>query len=187
MCSSNRLHIVWVVRYGLHVIFGHGDFLCCPYRPWTGALAKNDTILDACVAHPDRFLVSPCSGDPRVLVAGLLTDPDNAVWEVWRGATLCGILILDRIVARVDARLQFVFFDDELASKAPLLNDFVARCFSNFELHRLTFEAPMHMTTLTGFARRKLGFSVEGARRAAYFDGTLWHNLAVLARFAPEV
>jgi hypothetical protein len=116
------------------MIFGHGDFLCTPFRPMAGSLTKNDTILAACAVHPDRFLVSPCSGDPQVLVAGLLTDPDNAVWEVWRGDAFLGILLLDRIVARVDARLQFVFFDDELASKAPLLNDFVARCFSEFEL-----------------------------------------------------
>lgn len=166
------------------MIFGLDGFLCIPYRPMTGAVTKNDAILDACQAHPDRFLVSPRSGDPRVLVARLLTDPDNAVWEVWRGSTFVGILCLDRIAPRVDARLQFVFFDDELASKAPLLNDFVVRCFSEFDLHRLSFEAPMHMTTLTGFVRRKLGFTPEGTRTEAYFDGARWHDMAQLCRRA---
>lgn len=164
-----------------------GDFLVLPYRPFFGASTKNDTILAMAEAHPDRFLVSAISGIPQVLVAQTLTDARNCVWEVWKSDTLCGILILDRIVPHVDARLQFVFFDDELSSKAPLLNDFVALCFSEFGLHRLTFEAPMHMTTLTGFARRKLGFSAEGTRTSAYYDGALWYDVALLRRFAPEV
>ncbi len=168
------------------MIFGNDPFLCTPYTPWRGAATKNDTLLDAALAHPDRFLVSPCSGDPRILVAALLTSPENAAWEVWRGSAFVGILIIDRIVPRVDARLQFVFFDDELSSKAPLLNEFVARVFAEFALHRLTFEAPTHMTTLTGFVRRKLGFSAEGTRGEAYHDGARWHDLAVFRRIALE-
>ena len=169
------------------MIFGHSGYLCTRYNPFAGAVTKNDVLLEAVVAHPDRFLVSPCSGDARVLVARLLTSPENAAWEVWRGGTFCGILMIDRIVPCVDARLQFVFFDDELSSKAPLLNDFVTLCFAEFGFHRLTFEAPAHMTTLTGFVRRKLGFSTEGTRLSAYHDGVLWYDVAVLRRFAPEV
>ena len=165
------------------MIFGLDGYLCTPYAPFGGMPTKNDVILAAAEAHADRFLVSPLSGDTQVLVARLLTSPEHAVWEVWRGGTFVGILLLDRIVPRIDARLQFVFFDDELASKAPLLNDFVARCFNEFQLHRLTFEAPAHMTTLTGFAKRKLGFAHEGDRVQAYFDGLRWHNLATFARF----
>lgn len=166
------------------MIFGDGIYLATPYRAFAGLAAKNDDIMAACVTHPDRFMVSERSGDPRVLVARLLTSPDNAAWEVWRGGTFCGIIVLDRIVPHVEARLQFVFFDDELASKAPLLNDFVQRCFDEFQLHRLTFEAPMHMTTLTSFARRKLGFSGDATRAEAYHDGTRWHDVAMLGRVA---
>lgn len=170
------------------MIFGDASgLLATPLRLFDGAEDKADRVIAACLAHPERFLVSPRSGDPQVLVARLLTDPDNAVWEVWRGEAFLGIIMLDRIVPRVDARLQLVFFDDELASKASLLNDFVARCFSEYGLHRVTFEAPAPMTTLTGFVRRKLGFAAEGQRAAAYHDGVRWHDLAVLARFAPEV
>jgi hypothetical protein len=167
------------------MIFGDGVYLATPYRPFAGAAAKNDSIMAACVAHPDRFMVSERSGDPRVLVARLLTSPDNAVWETWRGGTFCGIILLDRIVPCVEARLQFVFFDDELASKAALLNDFVERCFGEFQLHRLTFEAPAHMTTLTSFARRKLGFTGEAIRSGAYHDGTRWHDVYMMGRVAP--
>ena len=170
------------------MIFGDASagLLATPLSIFAGAADKADRVIAACLAHPERFLVSPRSGDPQVLVARLLTDPDNAVWEVWRNDTFLGILLLDRIVPRVDARLHLVFFDDELASKAALLNDFVSRCFSEYGLHRVTFEAPAPMTTLTGFVRRKLGFAPEGQRAAAYHDGARWHDLATLARFAPE-
>ena len=164
------------------MIFGDGTHLATPYKAFAGTPLKNDVIMAACLAHPDRFMVSERSGDPRVLVARLLTSPDNAAWEVWRSDTLCGILMLDRIVPAVEARLQFVFFDDELSSKAALLNDFVARCFSEFQLHRVTFEAPMPMTTLTSFVRRKLGFASEGVRPSAYHDGVRWHDVALLGR-----
>jgi hypothetical protein len=169
------------------MIFGHSGYLTTPYRPFTGALAKNDAILAAAEAHADRFLVSACSGNPQVLVARLLTDPNNAVWEVWHGVAICGILLLDRIVPRVDARLQFVFFDDELSSKAPLLNDFVALCFNEFGLHRLTFEAPTPMTTLLGFTKRKLGFADEGVRVDSYNDGVRWYGVRTMFKLAPEV
>lgn len=179
------------------MIFAIEPYLVTPYRPLSGALTKNDAVLAACVAHPERFLVSPISGDPRVLVTRALTSPDNAAWEVWQNGGFVGILLLDRITSRIDARLQFVFFDAELASKAPLLNEFMRRCFTEFGLNRLTFEAPENMAVLIGFARRKLGFEYEGAqlgpigaprygsrRERAYFDGERWHDIVTLRRFA---
>ena len=175
------------------MIFAVESYLCTPYRPLAGALAKNDAILAACVAHPERFLVSPRSGDPRVLVARAVTDPDNAVWEVWQNDTCCGILLLDRIVPGIDARWQFVFFDDDLASKLALLREFARRCFADAGLHRLTFEAPSHMTTLLKFARAKLGFKPEAGARGlsrrerAYHDGAAWHDLVTLRAFAEDL
>lgn len=174
------------------MIFSVAPYLCVPFRPFAGALSKNDTILAACVAHPERFLVSLASGDPQVLVAHMLTSPENAVWEVWRNDTsasiFVGILVLDRIVPGVDARWQFVFFDDELASKTDLLREFALRCFNELGLHRLTFEAPEPLAVLIGFARRRLGFKFEGGNRHgsrrehAYFDGMKWHDIVVLRR-----
>jgi hypothetical protein len=166
------------------LIFAVSDLLAVPYRPWVGATSKNDAVLEHAVRHPERFLVSPLSGDPQVLVAQLLTDPRNAAWEVWRGADFIGILSLDRIVPRIDARLQFVFFDDELASKVDLLRNFVQRCFDDAGLRRITYEAPAHLGMLTGFVRRKLKFEHEGAREAGYFDGERWHAVTLLRKFA---
>ena len=166
------------------MIFAASGYLCLPYRPFMGAVSKNDATLAHAAAHPERFLVSPRSGDPAVLVAQLLTDPRNGAWEVWRNSTYCGIILLDRVVPRMDARLHFVFLDDELASKAPLLLEFVQRCFAEYGFRRLSFEAPAHMGMLTGFVRRKLKFQVEGAREAGYFDGERWHDVALLSKFA---
>lgn len=181
------------------MIFAIDPYLIVPYKPLTGALAKHDAIRDMCVLHPERFLASPRSGDPALTVARHLAHPDNASWEVWRGGVCLGILSLDRIVAGLDARLQFVFFDDELASRVPLLQAFIARCYTEFGLARLTFEVPEHMSNLIGFARRKLGFRYEGetqasaaiARRGsrrdrAYWDGSRWHDIMVLRRLAEE-
>jgi hypothetical protein len=181
------------------MIFAVEPYLVTPYRPLTGALSKHDAIRDTCLAHPARFLVSPRSGDPGALIAHTLADPANAAWEVWRGGTLVGILWLDRIVAGIDARLQFAFFDDELGSKEPLLQAFIARCYADFGLVRLTTEVPECMSNLIGFVRRKLGFRYEGethapasvARRGsrrerAYWDGTRWHDIMVLRHLGEE-
>ena len=182
------------------MIFAIDPYLVTPYKPLAGALSKHDAIRDMCVLHPERFLVSPRSGDPARLVARWLAHPDNASWEVWRGGTISGILTLDRIVAGVDARLQFAFFDDELGSKEPLLHAFIARCYADFGLVRLTTEVPECMSNLIGFVRRKLGFRYEGelqapasvARRGsrrerAYWDGTRWHDVMVLRHLAEGV
>lgn len=175
------------------VIFAVDPYLVTPYRPLAGALAKNDAVLEACVAHPERFLVSPISGDPRLLVAHALTHPDNAVWEVWRNDTFSGIILLDRIVPNLDARWQFVFFDDTLTDKVPVLHEFARRCFADLGFHRLTFEAPAHMAVLLSFARRRLGFMLEGGdskgsrRERAYFDGERWHDVVTLRLLRAEV
>lgn len=177
------------------MIFAVDPYLVTPYRALAGNLRKNDLVLAECVAHPERFLVSPTAGvDPRVAVARTLTDPDNAAWEVWQNDTITGIILLDRIVWGVDARWQFVFFDDDLTSKIALLREFARRCFADAGFHRLTFEAPEHMTTLHGFARRKLGFRAEGGvdaplsrREQAYFDGETWRDLVTLRLLAGEV
>ena len=168
------------------MIFSRDGLLVVPYRPWVGASSKNDATLAHAAAHPERFLVSPLSGDPAILVAQLLTDPRNGAWEVWRTDTFVGIILLDRVVPRIEARLQFVFLDDELASKSALLCEFVQRCFDDLGLRRLTFEAPANMGMLLGFARRKLRFIGEGVRCEAYFDGDRWHDVTTLVKLAED-
>jgi hypothetical protein len=168
------------------VIFGRDGYLVKPYEPLAGASAKNDALLAAVAAHPERLLVSPRSGDIRVLAAAVVTDPDNAAFEVWRGPACCGIILLDRIVPAIDARWQFAFWDNDLASRAGLLREFARRCFVEADLGRLTLEVPTHMAVLLRFARKALGALDEGTRQRAYHDGGAWRDLAVL-RVSHEV
>ena len=172
------------------MIFGCDGFLVTPYQPLFGNQAKNDVLLAACQTYPERFLVSARSGDPRAQVAALVTDPRNACWEVWRDGAFVGILLLDRIVAGIDARWQFVFFDDDLQGKTALLREFARRCFHEAGLHRLTIEAPEHMSVLLSYARKALGFAYEGKqpsrREQAYHDGTRWRDVVTLRLFAEE-
>ena len=175
------------------MLFAVGDFLCVPYRPFAGPLSKNDTMFEACLAHPERFTLPMTRGEIRATVASVVTNPENAVWEVWRGSAFVGILLLDRIVPGLDARWHFVFFDDELLGKLALLKEFARRCFADWHFERLTFEVPEHLAVLTSFARRKLGFRYEGERpglrkqaalgsrrERAYFDGTTWRDVVVM-------
>lgn len=167
--------------------FAFGPYLGVPYRPFEGATDKNDVILGHAAACPERFLVSRVAGaDPALVVASRLTDPRNAAVEVWQNDTLCGILLVDRIDPGVDARCHLVFFDDDLASKTLFVREFVRRCFATWDLERLTLEVPSHMTTLIGFARKKLDFGYEGGtprpslRERGYFDGESWRDVAAL-------
>ena len=165
--------------------FAVGAYLCVPYRPFEGMAGKNDEILAHATATPERFLISRVEGlDPRVVLASRLTDPRNQAVEVWQNDALLGIFIVDRIDPGVDARCHLVFFDDDLASKTLVARELLSRCFTTWELARLTLEVPVYMTTLTGFARKKLGFDVEGTRERAYFDGETWHSVAQLRKLS---
>lgn len=171
------------------MIFAIEPYFVTPYRPLGGNLDKNDVILAKCLEHPERFLVSQhVEIDPRYVVARRLTSPDNAVWEVWNGATFCGILVLDHITPFIDARWQFVFFDDELASKVEVLREFVKRCFSELGFVRLTIETPAESgSVLTSFARRKLDAHLEGKRACGYFGGQRWQDVVILGILVEEI
>lgn len=145
--------------------FAVGPWLVVPYRPFVGALSKNDRILEECVRHPERFTLPMTRDDIHATAAWYLTDPDNLVHEVWRGSSLVGIFLLDRIVPAVDARWHFVFFDGELVGKLALLREFLNRLFGALSLQRVTLEAPANAVQLISFARRKLGFRYEGENR----------------------
>ena len=162
-----------------------GEYLVVPYQPFQGNLEKNEVILAACEAHPERFTVPMTRGDMRASVAWMLTNPLSLTWEVWRGGELVGILHLDRIVPNVDARWHFVFFDGELVGKQALLQEFMRRAFE-LPLERLSIEIPENVASLISFVRRKLGFSYEGGnlkgsrREHSHFDGKRWYDIILL-------
>ena len=79
---------------------------------------------------------------------------------------LVGILLLTRVVAKLDALAHFAFFDRHLAGKRPLVQKMLSWCFEQLELRRISVEIPEHLGPLIRFARH-LGFRYEGEALAA--------------------
>lgn len=132
-----------------------------PYVWDHGDPTKNTRILDHLCAHPGWISVPTADeAERRVLYAQLLVDPDNQVWEVWRGAELVGILYLSQITG-VDALLHFTFLDHNLIGKRRLLRRFLTQCFED-GFQRLSMQIPVFVPQLLHFARRALGFRFEG-------------------------
>lgn len=181
--------------------------LALPYEPFSGNPARNDVILRTCAEMPNLFPMRPESVEERMIaVAHTLMAPDTYAWEVWRGATLCGMLILTRCIPGYDAVAHFAFFDRQLFGRTQLMRRVIGQTFAQFQLQRLTVEIPEHLTALIDFARRKLGFRYEGelaadaaglprARWAAawgsrrehsYWDGAAWRDLIMLRLLRSE-
>lgn len=168
----------------------------------------NTALLDAFVAHPE-FLSYPYPPNvARVVAATLVTDPSNVVWATYDNATLTGLVILTRIVPKVDALLHFLMIDQNLAGKRKLLKNLLGYCFTDMGFHRLSMEVP-EGTRLERFARKALSFRFEGEirdrppelskaldniwmakqgsrRESSYFNGETWSDVALLRLLASE-
>jgi len=191
-----------------------GSYLCVPYRWNHGDPAKNETILAHCSTIANLFPLPTSEDERKVIVAQTLTDTKNYVWEVWKRSPLTplsfvGILVLTRVVPKLDALAHFVFFDRHLVGKRPLIQTMLTWCFEQLELRRISVEIPEHLEPLIRFAR-KLGFRYEGEtlaarhpmtttlaqkgvnkanqwvahwgsrREGAHFDGTAWQDVVCL-------
>ena len=137
------------------------DLLAVPYRPFSGNLEKNDRILQECVDHPTWFGTPGDAYERRVLAAAFLTDPDNRIWEVWRGDAFIGILHLSAIVPQVTALWHFGFTDGLWGKRALLLN-FLGMLYREFDLQSLQMEVPEPLSPLLRFCRAQLGFRYQG-------------------------
>jgi hypothetical protein len=138
----------------------------------------------------------------------MLTDPCNVIWASYSGKTLTGIIFLSRVVPHIDALLHFLFLDKNLVSKRKLLQGIIRLCFTEFGFNRLSMEVPEGVR-LERFARRTLGFQLEGSdrprnpevpksltddwvarqgsrRQASHFDGTVWKDVLLLRLLACE-
>ena len=76
------------------------------------------------------------------------------------------MLLLTRVVHKLDALAHFAFFDRQLVGKRPLVQTMLNWCFEQLELRRISVEIPEHLGPLIRFAR-KLGFRYEGEVEAA--------------------
>jgi hypothetical protein len=179
-----------------------------PYDPFEGNPVKNTMILDAFVAHPE-FLTHPYSPEEiRAIGAGILTDPGNLIFETWKDQEFVGVIILTRVVPRVDALLHFLFTDKDLVGKRKLLQNFIGFCFTDLGFNRLSMEVPEGVR-IERFARKVLRFRYEGESRprnpelpkslddvwvarqgsrieSGYYDGTTWSDILRLRLLACE-
>ena len=186
--------------------------LVVPYIWNQGDPEKNVKLLDHLVSHPQWIGTPDLSPDDlRRVHASILTNPNNRIYEAWRGPEFVGVLYLTEIYPGVGATLHFTFLDHELRGKAKLIKQFIARCFTEFGFHRLTMYIPENIEPLISYARRKLGFicegetrthilydklGVEGAgkwvagqgsrREKMHWDGSQWVDLVVLRLFKDE-
>jgi hypothetical protein len=183
-----------------------------PYDPFEGDPLKNTAILDAMVAAPQLlpFPVSP--EDARVIWASTLTSGGHIVFEVWREQDVVGVIWLTRVIPKVDATLNFHFFDKDWVGKRKLLQNFLTFCFAplpdGLELHRLSMEVP-EGSKVERFVRRVCRFRYEGEsrprnpqlpkslddvfvarqgsrREGVRFDGQAWSDSLVLRLLASE-
>jgi hypothetical protein len=184
---------------------------------WTADPLANTALLDAFVAFPE-FLAYPHSPEEaRVLGAALLTHPEHVVYATYNGPELTGVIMLTRVAPRMDALMHFMFIDRDLVGKRKLLRNFIGFCFTDLGFNRLSMEVPDlkipderdRGTRLERFARKALGFRLEGEtrdrppelpkaldnrwmakqgsrRQEAYFDGERWHDVVLLRLLARE-
>ncbi|KKL52101.1 hypothetical protein LCGC14_2288850 [marine sediment metagenome] len=137
------------------------ELVLIPYKWWMGDLTKNSVILDEFVAHPEWCTIPLGDDKLRVVASATLTAPDSLVWECWREGELVGILLLTRVVPKIDALFHFLFFDHNLVGKRLLLRRFFQWCFKDLGLRRISMEASEHQRKYIRFCRT-MGFLYEG-------------------------
>lgn len=176
---------------------------------------ENTALLDGLVAEPN-FLPYPQPPEiAREMWAHVLANPYNIIWTSYCDKSLTGLILLQRVIPRVDALFDFLFLDKNLVSKRKLLQNLIGVCFTEFGFHRLSMEMPEGVR-LERFARKVLGFTYEGetsvksselpsegargwasknpqwiARQGsrmeqAHFDGTEWKDIVKLRLLASE-
>ena len=100
------------------------------------------------------------------IIASTLTASDSRVWEVWRtnggDPEPVGVISFTDIQTGVDAKAHYIFFDQRLKDKTPIMEEIIRWAFADHEdwraLERLTIEIPKPFGALARHASRKLGF-----------------------------
>jgi hypothetical protein len=165
-------------------------------------------LLDAYAAHPAHLSYPVSPDQARQIFGTVLMDPQNIVYEVWKDEQSVGVILLTRVVPRVDALLYWVFTDRDLVGKRKLLRNFISFCFGDLGFHRLSMELPEGSRS-ERFSRRVLSFLLEGEsrprnpevpkcltddwvarqgsrRQDAAWDGERWVDIVLLRLLASE-
>jgi len=142
------------------------ELILCRYRWWIGDPLRNAKILDEFVAHPEWCTMPLNDDELRLVATATLVNLGSLVWECWREGELVGILLLTRVVPKIDALFHFLFFDSNLVGKRLLLKRFLKEyCFEELGFRRVSIEVPEHQHRYRDFCRRVLGFRYEGEGR----------------------
>lgn len=142
-------------------------YLAVPFTPEPAA--KLDYLLTRLAEHETWW--SDYTRGRREAADAVLSNPNNIIFEVWAladaklGAQPAGIVLFTDIIAGVDAKCHFIFFDAKLKSKTPLLRNMMAWAFGTLRLHRLSAEIPDYAFALAKYAREQLGFRYEAEGR----------------------
>jgi RimJ/RimL family protein N-acetyltransferase len=176
---------------------------------WADANPYESTaLLDAFIQKPEFLTYPHAPEEARIIGARLLADPGHVIWTTYDHHRLTGVILLTRVMPRVDALLHFFFIDNDLASKRKLMHNLITHCFVDLGFNRLSMEVPEGVR-LERFARKVLGFRLEGEtrdrnpelpkclsdnwvarqgsrREASYFDGTAWRDIVLLRLLASE-
>ena len=122
---------------------------CCQHRPWFDDWAWEDKF------------------ERRKIVIGHIAKATTSgfVFEVWSGAKLVGLIILNEVAYRTDCRCHFIFFDRRLKDKQQLCLNAMRWAFDKWDLHALRVEIPTYARALAKFARKRLGFRYEAEAR----------------------
>jgi len=140
---------------------------CLPYNWAVGNPEKNTLLLNHLAEHPLWFSVAMSPEEARVNAAYFATSNEYWKWEVWSAGTLCGMLLLSRVIPKCDALFHFTLFPASqtgvtLFSARRLLWNFLGYAFDAFDLQRISAEVPEHSPKLVHYLRQRLGFRYEG-------------------------
>lgn len=144
-----------------------GRLLAFPYRGPDMGWEANTALLDHMSAHPLWFAGGGDAESARIMAAWMLTHPEYMKWEIWNAGRFAGMLLLSRLVPRVDAVLHFTFLPASqsgvtLFGARRLLWNFIGHAFETYDLQRISVEVPEHAGQLAKFLRQRLAFRYEG-------------------------
>lgn len=144
-----------------------GQTFAVPFSP--DPPEKLHAIVEAACAHRPWFsdyIWNSGAATIRASVIAYLVDAFNngRCWEVWRGDTLVGILLVNELRPFLDAKCHFLFFDHRLKDKRQLCLNLMAWCFEKLPVEVLRVAVPTYARKLLGFIRH-LGFRYEAEGR----------------------
>lgn len=136
---------------------------------------------------------SPACATVKQRIVSTLLNKNAILWEVWKHDAgkidFCGILRLSEVEPKCSAKAHYMFFDQRLKEKTPILLAWKDWVFSKLGLHRVGVEIPAHAYALAKHAYRDLGFGgsvpyngikVEGIMEQAVKWNGSWHDLLLM-------